>query len=80
MGDEAIIPDGNQFADERVGLDATALPDHDPLLDLDEGTNERIVSDLTLIKVRRLHHRDTDTELDVANLALEYAGGSHWVR
>ena len=62
---EAILPDRNQFADERVRLNPAPLTDSYAPLYLDEGSNEAAISDDATIQIDRLHHSDIFSESDI---------------
>ncbi len=53
VGDEAILANCNQFANEGVGLNPAARTDSDTPLNLDEWTDEHVVADHATIKVDR---------------------------
>jgi len=65
MRNEAILPDRNQFADERVGLNATPLADDRPFLYLHKWPDEAAISNRATIQIDRLHHRDIFSESDI---------------
>jgi hypothetical protein len=64
---EAILPDCNQLADERVGLNATPLANDRPFLYLHKWPNEAAISNRAAIQIDRLHHRDVFTERYIDN-------------
>ena len=62
---EAILPDRNQFAYERVRLNPAPLTDSYAPLYLDEGSNEAAICDDATIQIDRLHHSDIFSESDI---------------
>src|SRR6185312_12738161 len=63
--DEAVLADGDEFADEGMRLHARARADHGALLDLGEGTHEAIVDDDTAVEIAGLDHFHASAEDDV---------------
>ena len=54
---ETVIPNRDQLADERVGLNPAPFPDGCSLLDLNEGPDEGIIADAAAVQVCRLDDR-----------------------
>ena len=50
MRNEAVVPNRDQIADERVGLNPASFADGCSLLDLNERSDEGIVADVTAVK------------------------------
>jgi hypothetical protein len=67
MSNEAIIPDRNQIADKRVGLNPASLADGCSLLYFNERPNEAAISDRATIEIDRLYDDDVLTKLNVDN-------------
>lgn len=65
MRDEAVVTDRDEFADERVRLDAAALADGCSLLYLNERSDEGVIADVTAIQVCRLYDGHVRAELYV---------------
>ena len=49
MRNEAVVPNRDQIANERVGLDPATLPDLCPFLDFNERPDERFIADFTTV-------------------------------
>jgi hypothetical protein len=49
MGDEAVVTDRNEFANERVRLNPAPLADGYSLLYLNERADERVITDVTTV-------------------------------
>jgi hypothetical protein len=49
MRNETVVPNRNQFAYERVGLNPAPFPDGCALLDLNKRSNERAIADITTV-------------------------------
>jgi len=64
---EAIVPDRNQFADERVRLNPAALTYLRRFLYLDEWPNEAAISNCATIQIDWLYDGDVLTELNIDN-------------
>jgi hypothetical protein len=62
MRNETVVANGNQIANERVGLDPTPLPDDCAILDLNERPDEGIVADVAAVQVCRLDDRHIRAE------------------
>jgi hypothetical protein len=57
MRNEAVVPNRNQLAYERVGLNPTPFTDDCSILDLNERADERVIANVTAIQVCRLDDR-----------------------
>jgi hypothetical protein len=49
MRNETVVPNRDQIANERVGLDPAPLPDPCPFLDFNKRPDERFIADVTTI-------------------------------
>src|SRR6266550_9446920 len=67
MRNEAVVPDCDQVADERVGLNPAPLSDGCSLLYLNERSDESFIADFTTIQVCRLYDGHICTELHIDN-------------
>jgi hypothetical protein len=67
VADKTVVADGNQFANEGVGLDFRSIADPDTFLYLDEWTDERIISDLASVHVDGFNDGYVFTEFDIAD-------------
>jgi hypothetical protein len=65
MRNEAILPDRNQFANERMGLNATPLADDRPFLYLHKWPDEAAISNRATIQIDRLYNSDILAERDI---------------
>ena len=82
VADEAILADGDEFADECVTLHAGSWADADPFLNLNEGADEGAVSQCASIEIDRFDHGDVVAEFDIDDAALvdsRLAHGMHEV-
>lgn len=68
VGDDAIIPDGDEFADKGVGLDLAPIPDDHVSLNLDKGADKTIIADLAAVNVYRLNDSDVRPEFHITDL------------
>src|SRR6266566_8601264 len=57
MRNEAVVPNRNQLAYERVRLNPAPLPDLCPFLDFNERPDEGIIADVAAVQVCRLDDR-----------------------
>jgi hypothetical protein len=57
MRNETVVPNRNQLAYERVGLNPTPLTDDCSLLDLNERPDESIIADVAAVQVCRFDDR-----------------------
>lgn len=62
MRDETVVPNRNQLAYERVGLNPAPLTDDCSLLDLNERPDEAIIADVAAVQVGRLDDRHIRAE------------------
>ena len=62
MRNETVVPDRNQLAYERVGLNPAPLTDDCTLLDLNERPDEAVIADVTAVQVGRLDDRHIRAE------------------
>ena len=65
MPNETIIADGDQLADEAVGLDAAAAANGYALLNFNEWPHESAVSNLAAVDVDRFDDGDTLSKFHV---------------
>jgi hypothetical protein len=64
---EAIVPNRDQIADERVGLNPAPLADGCSFLYLNERSDEAIISDRAVIEINGLHDSDVFAKCNVDN-------------
>ena len=69
MADEALVADGDQFADEGMRLDARVRSDGDVSLDFDERPDECVVAQLAPVEVDGLYQSDVFAEGNVFDLS-----------
>ena len=67
MRNEAVVPNRDQIADERVGLNPAPFSDLRSLLYLDERPDKTVISDRTAIEIDRLNDGDVFAELHIDN-------------
>ena len=77
MADEAVVTNGDEVANERVGLDATPCADRRATLNLDERADKRPCTDPTSVQVHRPDHAHAFTEIDVGNVGVEECWPAH---
>src|SRR5207249_4302029 len=65
--DEDVILEGHPFADEGMAGNLAVLAHPGILLDLDEGTDLRVVAYLTAVEVDELRQRDAWTQLYIGS-------------
>ena len=63
MRNEAVVTDGDEFADERMRLNPASSADGCSLLYLNERSDEGIVANVTAIQVCRLYDGHIRAEL-----------------
>ena len=63
--DEAVVPDRDELADKRMGLNPASLADIYSFLNFNERTDERIVIDFATIEIDWLHNGDVLPEFDI---------------
>ena len=68
--DKDIILDGHTLADKGMALDFAILTNFSSLLDLDERTNLRIVSNVTPIEIHKIVNFDALPKLDIRSNVL----------
>jgi hypothetical protein len=76
MRDETVVPNRDQLAYERVGLNPAALTDDCSLLDLNERPNESIIADVTTVQVGRVDDRHIRAEPHVDE---PYHASGDWI-
>ena len=62
MRNKTVVPNCNQLAYERVGLNPAPLTDDCSLLDLNERPDEGIIADVAAVQVCRLDDRHIRAE------------------
>ena len=75
MADEDLILDRDALTDEGVTRDLASPSDARILLNLDEGTNFCLVSNLAAVQVDELPERDVFSERDIGGNAYEVVRG-----
>jgi hypothetical protein len=76
MRNETVIPDRDQIANERVGLNPAPFTDGCSLLDFNERPNERIIAYVAAVKVCWLDNGYVCTELYVNE---PYDTSRYWI-
>src|SRR4030095_805757 len=71
MGNETIVTNCNEFANERVGLYPAPLTDCCAFLNLDEWTNEAASSNGATIQIDRLHNPHVFSEGDIDDAGIK---------
>jgi len=67
MRNEAVVPNRNQIADKRVGLNPAPLSDGCSLLYLNERPDETAISNRAPIEIDRLYNDDVLAEINIDN-------------
>lgn len=67
VGDEAIIADRYEVADEGVRLYAAAFSDRRAFLDFDEWTDEAVISNRAGVEIDRLYHGNVFAKPNIDN-------------
>jgi hypothetical protein len=79
MGDETIVPDRHELADECVGLHSAPIANDDAALDFDKGPNEAIVSNFAAVEVYRFGDCYSAAESNINDAGLPNRGFCHSV-
>jgi hypothetical protein len=79
MGNDTIIPYGNQFTHEGMGLDFATIPDDDIFLDFNERTDKTVIPYFTTVNVNGLDDSDILSEFHITDLDMLQCGFVHTI-
>ena len=79
MGNDAIIPDGDQFTHKGMGLDFTPIPDDDVFLNFNERADKTVIAYFATVNVNGLNDSDILSEFHIADLDMLQCGFVHTI-